>query len=321
MSIFREKAFAQEIEDFSEILLKNRYLAITGISKVGVSGVIKLVYNKNKDLCSKSFLDDGFNVDFKEISLYLKKNLKSTVFLCIPDFSDRDELFRNNFQKLLKAYPNQTFSIIGIKISDYLQLKDFFNVSSKPITSLKILQSRSKKQLFELLNEYRDSRITAKAYPYIYELSGGHPGLMKRCINVYNQSGKITLLNLFNDNATLLNLEQLKLEFNMLSVENKQLFSITDETNRIKSKLLSEYLSHRGNRIDRDDILLKTALKAKDRILSFEQIDSLLKTNTSLWGRYKYIERFKKKISPKYKLTNIRGKGYKLEVQDDRRSK
>lgn len=55
-------------------------------------------------------------------------------------------------------------------------------------------------------------------------------------------------------------------------------------------------------------------LNKKSKVVSLSEIHNILTPDKefSMWATYKSISRFAKEIAPKYKVQNIKGKGYRL---------
>lgn len=303
--------FKQEVEKYTDLIIKNKHLSITGISKVGIRRVFDLIINELSEKFEILILEEDF--DFNNVKA-LKNVSKRPLLLIVYDFSSTTAEFRDAFQKILLGQRSNLHTLISINISIYLSLDKAFNLTTKPITNIEILKPRKLSDMNHFMKEFEDSNIPKKMYGNIFKLAGGIPGLMKRCINIYNSKNRLTIEDLLNDNATKLNLQKITQEMHMLTSEQKNNFGLTDKDNII-SRLLSRYLQIDPN-ITKNvtEELMYLFMKNENRFVSTEDIDSLIneKATFSLWNRYKQIERVRKKLPSKYKLESIRGKGYQL---------
>jgi hypothetical protein len=316
MSIYREIASKREIEEFAPILQKTGNLALVGMHGCGIRTISRYVAKNIYDNYSLVFEDDNFTFDL-EILAQKIDTVEGNILIVLPTYYQKDENFKQKFQKLLEGYTGKKIStLIAINIEEYLSLKDSFIFSIKPITSVGIIKPRTKEEIFEILKEYDDLDIPLKQKELIYELSGGNPALMKRCCVAFITDKLISETNLLKDETTLIILSKLAKEYESLNLEQRVQFGFTSNTGKLKSKLLNDYFEQNMSDSSESlvDKIVKIFTKSKGNLISIEEIDSLLSAegSFSLWNRYKVIERVREKLPAKYKLENIRNKGYRL---------
>lgn len=307
----KTKPFGQEIEKYSELIIKNHHLAVTGVAKIGIRRVFDLLIERLKEEFEIILVDESFDFgNFREIKVKFDK----PILLVVYDFSSSTSEFKHNFQKILLGQRSNLHTLIAIDTPIFLELEKTFDLTTKPITNIEILKPRKLSDIDSFMDDFEDSDIPKKIYETIFKLAGGIPGLMKRCVNVYNAKHRLTIDDMLNDYATILNLQAIAQEMGRLSNKQKIEFGLVDK-GIIKSQLLRKYLE-----IDSEDVkntteeLLQLFLKNENRFISIEDIDSLIseKGTFSLWNRYKQIERVRGKLPSKYTLKSIRGRGYQL---------
>jgi len=315
MSIYRRYACQKEIEEFGPILQRSGNLALTGLYSIGMRTIASYIGLSVKN-AYKLVIEDEFALDVKTI----KKKIQDTngsILIILPTYSQKDEAFKKDFQKFLQDYTGKRITtLIAISLEEYLSLDKSFQYSTKPITTIGIIKPRVRNEIFEIIKEFDFLNFSIKQKNAIYKISGGIPGLMKRCCINYVTNKSLSIQSLLKDETTRLILANLSKEYKLLDQQQRLAFGLIDEKGNIRSKLLEEYIRLESNSssINLVEKITKIFLNSKGVLVSNEKLDALLaEQNTfSLWNRYKVIERVKAKLPKNNKLVNVRGKGYKL---------
>jgi len=309
----RLKVFTTDIEKYKKLLLQTKHLAITGVTGVGSRNIVRLLNQELIKTFETTIYDDGF-ITIQNIRDTISNNSRKTL-ICIPNFSQKDNQFKLDFQTLLLGANRDTHTIISIDLSDYMNYLSAFKISKKPISIIQIQKPRNKEETFNLIQEYCTLEIAKRVIDQIFDLSGGIASLMKASINFYQINTNLDEEKLMKAPNISITLNTLFKEFTSLSQNEQIEFGLTNNKGEVISTLLGEFISlNSNNRESLVDKLHKLLLKNKDQVLSIDMVDEFIAENGefSLWNRYKLIERVRAILSSEHKLTTIRNKGYKL---------
>lgn len=312
MSDLRITAYQKDFDHYKQLLDKNHNLALVGISKMGVRSIVQFFCKEIQNQYDYIIIDNGLVNNFLELATRIPSNT-TKVLIAIPNYSDQKVYFKTQLQQyLLNKYNFKIDTIVGIDIHDYLNPEKEFKFSTKLINSIEIVQPRNQEET-QLLIKDHSKAIPKKIYKTIYNLSGGIPGLIKRCCNVYASHNKLTNELILQDPATSVNLHSIQQDFNVLNETQRNDFGLTDKQGNILSHLLRHVYSNDHESLV---ITLTNFFKKREGILiTHDVIDDLIgkKDSFSLWNKYKLIERVKKTLDNKFQLKNIHGKGYLLK--------
>ncbi|MFA4826667.1 MAG: helix-turn-helix domain-containing protein [Candidatus Shapirobacteria bacterium] len=191
--------------------------------------------------------------------------------------------------------------------------------------------------LFDLKGTERMWKINKEYYGFdyplvlakrVFELSGGHAGLVKHIGKAVDDWGETALKDeekLLSYPAVRINLEELTKTVTTSSELILSELGIIDTKGELFSPLLKKYLKNYQNEWVAANMPQLTAqekkiasflIANKNRIVDKDQIAFLMglsEETFSLWAIYKAISRLKKKTIGEYELKTIKGRGYRWE--------
>lgn len=308
----RREAFKSEIAEYSRLVETSLHLAVAGMSKVGVANVLRLIAEIIRQDYKHVLIVDGVSPSAANLESF--ENMSGSRLIVVPNYTERDSEFKQNLQRLVQGGSGRRIhTLIGISVQDYIDLAETFNISSKLYTSTRILKPRNRAETKLLIREHFTG-LTATEMQYISRISGGNPGLIKRCFNITTTDKKVTVKALLSDKATVFTLSKLVDEMRIVSPAELQDFGYVDSSGNIFSRLLKEYVGDSVS-LSTPSLVGKLAelfLSAKGTLVTHSQIDEIVEKYGAgtAWSKYKAIERAKDQVKDKLVLINVRGKGY-----------
>jgi DNA-binding response OmpR family regulator len=309
----RYEQFATEIADIKRIVRANHNLAVVGVPKVGVRNCLGLVAEDLKSDFAYVISEQDLEQGLANLGQYIQTG---KVLIALPNYRLLSAQQRQEFQKAVMFHASKNiYTLIGLHYSQYLNLTEEFSLSYKPVCTTYILKPRNKQQLAALVNEVSARNISSKEQTYIFELTGGIPGLMRKVINHSNVTGRISAQ--VSDAATQQALDELEACYQALSPAEHIAFGLTDKSGKLLSKLLAQQVTGASESDGAVESVLKLMRQHKNQVVVFEQLDKVIAAHgtDSLWNRYKIIERVRKALKPNEDIENARGRGYKLVVK------
>lgn len=230
-----------------------------------------------------------------------------------------------------KTNPHNIINIIGSDQSYLVELKEFFIKNDSAISSvnrLGLFDIVGVRKMININNEFFGWNIPVTFADKILKLSGGNPRLIKYISKTLMEEGIHTIdnykflsshplieskLNKFVDILFKYDIDNLK---NLLIInDNGNLFSelLKYKVENYELPNLSELFPEFTNR---ERKVFSYLFINKGKLVSSQKMDfifNLVDNSYSLWASYKAINRLKQKISGRFELRNIKGKGYILE--------
>jgi hypothetical protein len=320
-STVRQKVFKTEIEEVAKLITSYHNVCLVGVRKIGTGTIIREVRDTAKKFFDIIIFDDGF-LAFEDILTQIEKSSpKSKILIVIPHLSEKNDQFRENLQILLKNTTRKVSLLSAIDIRDFLALEKNFRVSIKPVRNIIKVKTRNLEQTKYILSEYLEDSDIEKIATDAFNISGGVPGLVKSCAQMYLKEGIIDVNKMLTDPIHSIILKDISQDFQILDYRQRsELGLTTNTTHKPNSIAIEMYLDNETNtNLNILDAVYRELKNNINNLVSNDQIDLIIERHGtfSLWNRYKIIERIRKQIPKNYSLKTLKAKGYILYVKKE----
>jgi len=322
-----------------EILLKQQNLAdivITWEATLYEKGLVEQIENEMREKIAplrsakQNFVRGKANI-FPELKEYLETHKIIIILSYIERLKDKEKVFK--FLRILRTLHQTNLSILTTCDQSILVDPDIYlsgpEQFAESFYAFEPFDLKGTKRAIDLLLKTYGLKVKSSSLPKIHELSGGNASLSKYICKAVDTYGDKVL----SDLKELVNYPPLKIrldEFIQITFKEKpeilKQLKIVNSKGKIFAKALQYYL--KNYEAEHLDILFPDLTQLEKRILSYLLLNKgtiinkdrlafwmgMSDDDFSLWAIYKIISRIKKKIEGKFKLENVKGRGYRLII-------
>lgn len=245
------------------------------------------------------------------------------VVLLLPWYAQMKQSFLQRFSRVMKTKSETMLSITAVDADFYDEPEKYFHDTFRPIeyvVTRQLLDITAMKSLIKTRCTIDKCSVVQQDVDQMIKYSGGCIGILKRMFTLMAvEKVRVTPEYLLQDPAMRMELLTLEHQLRTLSNGTLKRIGLLSETDRIAIPLLQLFVRSIGDRFRKELLpkhneLLEVFLNKSDGIVTLNEIHHVLNTNKSysIWGTYKAASRFAKAIESRYRLRNIRGKGYQL---------
>jgi hypothetical protein len=298
---------------------KEESLCISAIPKLGVARTLdyyayKLDKTKNVNLI--------YSYNVLDLAEDLIKNIdkSSNNIFIIQKYPKRSLEFKRKYTSYVQTNKRHLISIISVDPNILGNSQDLIFNSPELVRNhiiLKPLNYEMTRSLIHSREELDDFQMPNSIYKEIYELSGGHGGLLKYIIKYYLTNNDLNLAELRDHPPIKVICEEILSVFEDTKQDFKYKYGLVDDQGEFRSKILRNLVNNpikgiKTNLNEKQKELLELFLSEEGKLIKKEKIEEVVSSaeNYSLWGFYKYMSRFRELISHQFELINVYGKGY-----------
>ncbi len=322
--IFAKKIeyFHQDYLDLLGLLGKNENVAYASSPATGEERFMEYAaywINKESNFTAL-YVKDGVT-DLEDIVTKVKKSAKTAVII-MPYFyrnvEDNAQFLRRIKAKL--PYSNilavvkfpWDIHVDPAKYTNYATL--FANLSIR-----KPLRQDQVEEAIELRKTLHNWQLQNLDIKKVMLYSGGLLKLIKRIASFYDKEGICELGKLVNKPQIMSILAGLAEVYSTLPLSVLVEMGLVTDSGHPKSLLLKSYLDKHSfaPRVElsgKSLTLFNLMYENRNKLVTDEMIDAVVRNGRSstLWANYKLVARLKKNLRNRYKIRNVKGKGYVL---------
>ncbi|MFA6518862.1 MAG: helix-turn-helix domain-containing protein [Candidatus Shapirobacteria bacterium] len=353
--------FGDKAEKAVNTLLKGECICIYGMPGCGTRYFLQTIQNSLEKYISKSnilffecfaYPKNSYEVIKTSVSKTLEldpsrdffvdfaekiKNKKIILILRHIDFLGKDQKETIELVYHLRYLSSTNLTVLSSADYPIIYQPEVYYKHGKSIFSTLLyippFDLEGTKRILVINKDYYGYNYPLSMAEKVYELSGGHPGLVKHIGRCVDELG----LEVLDKLDILSNFPSIRIKLNelveaVIDVPFDQLEKIgmVSGENKIFAKLLEYYLKiYEAENVDelmpdlseREKTILSYLVKSKGKIISKDKIAFLMgvaEDDFSLWSVYKTISRLKNKIKGKYQIKTIKDKGYIFESIEDK---
>jgi hypothetical protein len=332
--------FLEEIKTF---IIK--YISVfEPCSVIGMNGMAKSTafeyLEKNSDqFASKAEFTVIDNSNYSSILDNISLDKSIHVFNIITDIDITD--FINKLGNLREKHDKK---FVYVLFSTLKSVESAYTNNLKALVrNMYIIKPLDKQTAYELVSQQEQNfqvKLDDKTKKEIYNLSGGHVGLIKDLCSLYQSSTKFKIENLLENRKILSRIELIINDIpkdilenfvnNILSTNTlrylKEIGFITDD-NKIFSPIVADYIQSNMSKdpsllTETENSVLKVLLAKQDVIVSRDEIAKIMWGNSwnysySDWAINQIIKRIRQKLAKDQSTIQIfskKGKGYYTKI-------
>lgn len=294
-------------------------LAIVAIPKIGVKTALNYSENHFLTKFNNVLFDKEAVITSKEIEKWINsKNNNEMLLIVLPYLHQKSDEEISEVNRIANRVDKDRLVFITHLRPSQLEMLKSKTTNTKLFSNVYKALPLNRDRTFELIESYlmqSGSEMPEDLKEKIYEYSGGIIGLVKRLVNyyIYYEKEDITK-DIISYESLSINLSSISSEIEKINDRILEEYGILKDGKHV-SKLVKYFEEEKNNTksLSKTEEQILLILKANlGKIVSIEDISDKLGTDFSLWGSYKKISRLRSKIKNKYKIQNVKGKGYRL---------
>jgi hypothetical protein len=316
--------FTDEVSSIVKLVETGNSVMAVGAPKIGIGRILGLLNAFFQQSSNYKVLYDSDNIfSIKDIKKFIDSSRNRKVIIILPYLYLKDESYFSEFDELLLEYKKSKIIVLSHGSFELIQNPyKYFKKSIVPISFVKFVKTLNLNQTRTNIQRIKDKygiKIPKKVEKVIFELSGGHTGLIKRLCQYYSINGNLYLNQLLVTPSIIFSIEQILDSIKNINKEILIQSGLIDQKGNYVSRLIQSFTSKDTKSLINLQGNLKTIFDVfidnKNTVVSIEMLQDRLDEfgDKTLWSIYKTITRLRKEIKDQYRLVSLKGRGYILK--------